>query len=153
MTDTTVNRSGSARARPMTAEERKVIVASSAGTIFEWYDFYLYGSLAAIIGAQFFTAFPEATRNVFALLAFAAGFIVGVLAAAGGGYWYYTKKQEEAAAAEAARVAQVAQTLKTTAFQPSTPAPGTLKKATGRGALASGTKRMPTISDLKATTA
>ena len=60
----------------MTAEERKVIMASSAGTIFEWYDFYLYGSLAAIIGAQFFTAFPEATRNVFALLAFAAGFIV-----------------------------------------------------------------------------
>jgi MFS family permease len=60
----------------MTGEERKVIMASSAGTIFEWYDFYLYGSLAAIIGAQFFTAFPEATRNVFALLAFAAGFIV-----------------------------------------------------------------------------
>ncbi|MEO8241814.1 MAG: MFS transporter [bacterium] len=60
----------------MTAEERKVIIASSAGTIFEWYDFYLYGSLAAIIGAQFFTAFPESTRNVFALLAFAAGFIV-----------------------------------------------------------------------------
>ena len=66
----------SARSRPMTAEEKKVILASSAGTIFEWYDFYLYGSLAAIIGAQFFTAFPEATRNVFALLAFAAGFIV-----------------------------------------------------------------------------
>jgi MFS family permease len=60
----------------MTAEERKVILASSAGTIFEWYDFYLYGSLAAIIGAQFFTPFPEATRNVFALLAFAAGFLV-----------------------------------------------------------------------------
>ena len=66
----------SARSRPMTAEEKKVILASSAGTIFEWYDFYLYGSLAAIIGAQFFTPFPEATRNVFALLAFAAGFIV-----------------------------------------------------------------------------
>jgi MFS family permease len=64
------------RSRPMTGEERKVILASSAGTIFEWYDFYLYGSLAAIIGAQFFTPFPEATRNVFALLAFAAGFIV-----------------------------------------------------------------------------
>ncbi len=64
------------RSRPMTGEERKVILASSAGTIFEWYDFYLYGSLAAIIGANFFTAFPEATRNVFALLAFAAGFIV-----------------------------------------------------------------------------
>ena len=66
----------STRSRPMTAEERKVILASSAGTIFEWYDFYLYGSLAAIIGAQFFTPFPEATRNVFALLAFAAGFVV-----------------------------------------------------------------------------
>ncbi len=64
------------RSRPMTAEEKKVIMASSAGTIFEWYDFYLYGALAAIIGAQFFTAFPENTRNVFALLAFAAGFIV-----------------------------------------------------------------------------
>jgi MFS family permease len=64
------------RTRPMSREEKKVILASSAGTIFEWYDFYLYGSLAAIIGAQFFTPFPEATRNVFALLAFAAGFIV-----------------------------------------------------------------------------
>ena len=42
----------------MTKEERKVIIASSAGTIFEWYDFYLYGSLAAIIGANYFTAFP-----------------------------------------------------------------------------------------------
>lgn len=60
----------------MTPEEKKVIAASSAGTIFEWYDFYLYGALASIIGAQFFTAFPESTRNVFALLAFAAGFIV-----------------------------------------------------------------------------
>ena len=65
-----------ARSRPMTREEKKVILASSAGTIFEWYDFYLFGSLAAIIGAQFFAPFPEATRNVFALLAFAAGFIV-----------------------------------------------------------------------------
>lgn len=64
------------RNRPMTAEERKVIVASSAGTVFEWYDFYLYGSLAAIIANQFFSSFPEATRNVFALLAFAAGFLV-----------------------------------------------------------------------------
>ncbi|MBC8049210.1 MAG: MFS transporter, partial [Chitinophagales bacterium] len=60
----------------MTAQERKVIIASSAGTIFEWYDFYLYGSLATVIGAQFFSAYPEATRNVFALLAFAAGFLV-----------------------------------------------------------------------------
>ena len=61
---------------PMTREEKKVILASSLGTIFEWYDFYLYGSLAAIIGAQFFSNYPEATRNVFALLAFAAGFLV-----------------------------------------------------------------------------
>jgi MFS family permease len=60
----------------MTKEEKKVILASSAGTVFEWYDFYLYGSLAAVIGAQFFAPFPEATRNVFALLAFAAGFLV-----------------------------------------------------------------------------
>jgi MFS family permease len=60
----------------MTREEKKVILASSAGTVFEWYDFYLYGSLAAVIGAQFFSSFPEATRNVFALLAFAAGFLV-----------------------------------------------------------------------------
>ena len=64
------------RSKPMTREEKKVILASSAGTIFEWYDFYLYGSLAAIIGAQFFSQYPEATRNVFALLAFAAGFLV-----------------------------------------------------------------------------
>jgi MFS family permease len=62
--------------QPMTREEKKVILASSLGTIFEWYDFYLYGSLAALIGAQFFSAYPEATRNVFALLAFAAGFLV-----------------------------------------------------------------------------
>ena len=60
------------RKRPMTAEEKKVIIASSAGTIFEWYDFYLYGALDGIIGAQFFTAFEEGTRNIFALLAFAA---------------------------------------------------------------------------------
>lgn len=65
-----------ARSRPMSAEERKVILASSLGTVFEWYDFYLYGSLAVIIGAQFFSAFDVSTRNVFALLAFAAGFLV-----------------------------------------------------------------------------
>ena len=62
--------------RPMTKEEKKVILASSLGTVFEWYDFYLYGSLAAVIGAQFFSAFDPTTRNVFALLAFAAGFLV-----------------------------------------------------------------------------
>jgi MFS family permease len=60
----------------MTSEEKRVILASSLGTVFEWYDFYLYGSLAVMIGAQFFSAFDPATRNVFALLAFAAGFLV-----------------------------------------------------------------------------
>ena len=64
------------QARPMTSKEKKVILASSLGTVFEWYDFYLYGSLAATIGLQFFSSFPEATRNIFALLAFAAGFLV-----------------------------------------------------------------------------
>ena len=62
--------------RGMTREEKKVIFASSLGTVFEWYDFYLYGSLAAFIGATFFSSYPEATRNIFALLAFAAGFLV-----------------------------------------------------------------------------
>jgi MFS family permease len=62
--------------RGMTREEKKVIFASSLGTVFEWYDFYLYGSLAASIGAAFFSQYPEATRNIFALLAFAAGFLV-----------------------------------------------------------------------------
>jgi MFS family permease len=62
---------------PMTPEERKVIIASSAGTIFEWYDFYLYGALATtVIGPQFFSAYPDSTQAIFALLAFAAGFIV-----------------------------------------------------------------------------
>jgi MFS family permease len=62
--------------RPMTAEEKKVIFASSLGTVFEWYDFYLYGTLAVIIGKQFFTNLDPASQNIFALLAFAAGFIV-----------------------------------------------------------------------------
>jgi MFS family permease len=65
-----------ARSGGMTNDERFVILASSLGTVFEWYDFYLYGSLASIIGAQFFSAYPPATRDIFALLAFAAGFLV-----------------------------------------------------------------------------
>ncbi|KRB78314.1 MFS transporter [Noviherbaspirillum sp. Root189] len=63
-------------ARGMTSEERKVIFASSLGTVFEWYDFYLYGSLAAIIAKQFFAGTDPNTAFIFALLAFAAGFIV-----------------------------------------------------------------------------
>ncbi len=60
----------------MTKEERKVIFASSLGTVFEWYDFYLYGTLAAIIGKKFFTALDPNSQMIFSLLAFAAGFIV-----------------------------------------------------------------------------
>ena len=67
---------GTAKAAPMTGEQKKVIFASSLGTVFEWYDFYLYGSLAIYIGATFFSQYPETTRNIFALLAFAAGFLV-----------------------------------------------------------------------------
>ena len=54
----------------------RVIAASSLGTVFEWYDFYLYGSLTAIIGAKFFAGFNQTTAFIFALLAFAAGFAV-----------------------------------------------------------------------------
>lgn len=60
----------------ITADERKVIFASSLGTVFEWYDFYLYGSLAAIIAKHFFAGVNETTGFIFALLAFAAGFAV-----------------------------------------------------------------------------
>ena len=62
--------------RPMSAEQKKVIFASSLGTVFEWYDFYLYGSLAAIIAKQFFSGLDSGSAFIFALLAFAAGFIV-----------------------------------------------------------------------------
>ncbi len=55
---------------------KRVIFASSLGTVFEWYDFYLYGSLAAIISKQFFAGVNETTGFIFALLAFAAGFAV-----------------------------------------------------------------------------
>jgi len=67
---------GSKVGQPMTAAEKKVIFASSLGTVFEWYDFYLYGSLAAFIAKQFFSALDPASGFIFALLAFAAGFIV-----------------------------------------------------------------------------
>lgn len=55
---------------------RRVIFASSLGTVFEWYDFYLYGALSAIISRQFFSGVDETTGFIFALLAFAAGFFV-----------------------------------------------------------------------------
>src|SRR4029077_8048545 len=63
--------STSSRAHGMTKDERFVILASSLGTVFEWYDFYLYGSLAGISGSPVLSAYPPATRDIFALLAFA----------------------------------------------------------------------------------
>lgn len=73
MSTTTLTMAGT---NGMTKEERKVVFASSLGTVFEWYDFYLYGSLAAIIGKQFFSGVNETTSFIFALLAFAAGFAI-----------------------------------------------------------------------------
>lgn len=57
-------------------EERKIIFASSLGTVFEWYDFFLYGALAAVISKQFFAGVNDTTAFIFALMAFAAGFLV-----------------------------------------------------------------------------
>jgi MFS family permease len=75
-TTASTNAKGAAASAPMTKEEKKVIFASSLGTVFEWYDFYLYGSLAAIIAKQFFSGLDAGAAFIFALLAFAAGFIV-----------------------------------------------------------------------------
>src|SRR3954451_9177530 len=60
----------------MTSEERLVIFASSLGTVFEWYDFYIYGTLAPILAAQFFAGVNPSAAFIFTLLAFAAGFAV-----------------------------------------------------------------------------
>src|SRR6201996_1357162 len=60
----------------MTAAERKVILASSLGTVFEWYDFYLAGSLAAFISKSFFSGVNPTAAFIFTLLGFAAGFAV-----------------------------------------------------------------------------
>jgi len=62
--------------RSITEDERRILIASSLGTVFEWYDFFLYGSLAAVIAKQFFAKADPTTGLIFALLAFAAGFIV-----------------------------------------------------------------------------
>src|SRR4249919_3285444 len=60
----------------MTSEERMVIFASSLGTVFEWYDFYIYGTLAAVLAGKFFTGVAPTAAFIFTLLAFAAGFAV-----------------------------------------------------------------------------
>ena len=69
---------------PMTAEEKKVIFASSLGTVFEWYDFYLYGSLAAIIAKQFFACGPGSHIGIH----FRAAGICGGLHCSAFGAWF-----------------------------------------------------------------
>ncbi len=71
-----VSNAGSNGDVPARQSERMIIIASSLGTVFEWYDFYLYGLLATIITAQFFSGVNETTGFIFALAAFAAGFAV-----------------------------------------------------------------------------
>jgi MFS family permease len=71
-----VTDSGISTAKPIGTSHKRVVFASSLGTVFEWYDFYLYGSLAALIGKQFFSGLNETSQFIFALLAFAAGFAV-----------------------------------------------------------------------------
>jgi MFS-type transporter involved in bile tolerance (Atg22 family) len=71
-----MSRSKKIQHKPMTRDEKRVIFAASLGTVFEWYDFYLYGSLAGIISKQFFSGVNETTGFIFALMAFAAGFAV-----------------------------------------------------------------------------
>jgi MFS family permease len=65
-----------ARSGGMTSEERLVIFASSLGTVFEWYDFYIYGTLAVFLAKFFFSNVPANIAFIFTLLAFAAGFAV-----------------------------------------------------------------------------
>src|SRR5580692_8865103 len=67
---------GAEPGRRMTREERKVIIASSVGTVFEWYDFYLAGALAVNISATFFSGVNPTAAFIFTLLGFAAGFAV-----------------------------------------------------------------------------
>jgi MFS family permease len=76
MTTASAHSHGATRRHKMTAEERKVIFASSLGTVFEWYDFYIYGTLAAILAKQFFSGVAPTAAFIFTLLAFAAGFAV-----------------------------------------------------------------------------
>ena len=71
-----IQEQGAAASPTSRREERKIIFASSLGTVFEWYDFFLYGALAAVISKQFFAGVNDTTAFIFALMAFAAGFLV-----------------------------------------------------------------------------
>jgi MFS family permease len=76
MSSTTMTANTARTTGGMTSEERKVVFASSLGTIFEWYDFYIYGTLGAFLAKYFFSNVPPNVGFIFALLAFAAGFAV-----------------------------------------------------------------------------
>lgn len=71
----------------LSSEQKKVIIGSCTGTIFEWYDFYLYGALATIIAKQFFSYLNPSSAFIFALLAFSSGFIVRPIGAIFFGYF------------------------------------------------------------------
>src|SRR5215471_20995438 len=75
MTTMTLNR-GERTTGGMTSEERLVVFASSLGTVFEWYDFYIYGTLGVILASKFFSGVAPTSAFIFTLLAFAAGFAV-----------------------------------------------------------------------------
>ena len=76
MSDSTPATATPSPSASMDRSERRVILASSLGTVFEWYDFYLYGAMASIIAKQFFTSLDPTAAFIFTLLAFAAGFVV-----------------------------------------------------------------------------
>ena len=73
MSTMTATSGGAVRTGGMTAEERKVIFASSLGTVFEWYDFYIYGTLGVFLAKYFFANVPPNVGFIFALLAFRRG--------------------------------------------------------------------------------
>src|ERR1700759_1973099 len=73
---TTVTATDYSASAKMTSEQRMVIFASSLGTVFEWYDFYIYGTLGVFLAKYFFSNVPANVGFIFALLAFAAGFAV-----------------------------------------------------------------------------
>jgi Sugar (and other) transporter len=77
----TIAMHGPAGSRGMSSEERLVIFASSLGTVFEWYDFYIYGTLGIFLAKYFFSNVPANVGFIFTLLAFAAGFAVRPLGA------------------------------------------------------------------------
>ncbi|MBN8608703.1 MAG: MFS transporter [Caulobacterales bacterium] len=74
MTDAQAPATSAADVSP--AKLRQVVAASAAGTVFEWYDFFVYGALASVMSAHFFAGLPDAQAFVFTLLTFAVGFIV-----------------------------------------------------------------------------